>query len=409
MCRYCDIALIICLSVMFVGVENVSDHLPPPKNLKFIWLSPFDLNLTWEKPEGLDPTCRVNYTIEVHDKNCFSKSSQKKRTCNLFYTFNLSNEKGLCITVTTNSENCGKKNTSLPSYFTIPSPPVTLVRNLSCLYYSINNLTCTWNLADDVQDLSFYYRLHQKKLDHITKCSSYINDMMKIKGCEIYSKDFKENVDDMFFMFNGTHKGISVNNTFKIEDPGFNVKLKKPELIIRRDEQKLYFQTIRSGFEQFAEDCFEYTYTYTKCNEKHDSIRGGKEYPLSYDHMCKYTAKVQILFKGHCGTGESELSDEVDYGDNRNPNVPVLLAVIIVPLVVSCCLIACLVLIHRHKDSILPKIPEPSLLFKDMIYNNIKMTDDPRNPPVGPMYIPIEETVNKISFVPETTLLNKGQ
>ncbi|XP_057188764.1 interleukin-13 receptor subunit alpha-1 isoform X2 [Triplophysa rosa] len=285
---------------------------------------------------------------------------------------------------------------------------VTLVRNLSCLYYSINNLTCTWNLADDVQDLSLYYRLQQKKIDHITKCSSYINDTMKIKGCDIYSEDFKENVDEMFFMFNGSHKGISVNNTFKKKDPGYNVKLNKPKLIIRRDEQKLYFQTIRSGFEQFAEDCFEYTYTYTKCNEKHNSIRGNNDYSLSYDHVCKYTAKVQIVLKDYCGTGQSELSDEVEYGVNRDPNVPVLLAVIIVPLVVSCCLIACLVLIHRHKDSILPKIPEPSLLFKGMIYNNIRMTDDPRNTSVGPMYVPIEETVSKISLEPETTLLNKG-
>lgn len=50
---------------------------------------------------------------------------------------------------------------------------------------------------------------------------------------------------------------------------------------------------------------------------QHDSIRGGKEYSLSYDHMCKYTAKVQILLKGYCGTGHSELSDEVDYGTGR--------------------------------------------------------------------------------------------
>ncbi|KAI7814739.1 interleukin 13 receptor, partial [Triplophysa rosa] len=52
----------------FVGVENASEHLPPPKNLNFIWITPFDLSVTWEKPEGLDPTCRVNYTMEVHEQ-----------------------------------------------------------------------------------------------------------------------------------------------------------------------------------------------------------------------------------------------------------------------------------------------------------------------------------------------------
>lgn len=44
--------------------------------------------------------------------------------------------------------------------------------------------------------------------------------MMKIKGCDIHSEYFKEFADDLFFMFNGTYKGISVNNTFKRKSPG---------------------------------------------------------------------------------------------------------------------------------------------------------------------------------------------
>lgn len=395
---------------MFVGVESASDHLPPPKNLSFIWVTPFTLNVTWEKPEDLDPTCKVNYTVEVHnDQVCLSKSPQKRRTHNLNCTLYLSNENGLCIIVTTNPENCGNKHPSLPSNFIIPSPPVTLVRNLSCLYYSINNMTCTWNTADDdVQGLRFYYWLTNES--EIYKCS-HINDNMMIKGCDINSEYLKESANDLFLMFNGTHKSISVNNTFKRKPPGDNVKLTKPQLNIKRDKQKLFFETIRSGFEQFAEDCFEYRYTYTKCSEEH-SIQGLVNYSLPYDQDCKYIARVQIALKDYCGTGESESSGDMEYGENHDPNVPVLLAVIIISLIVSCCLIGCLVLIHRHKDTILPKIPEPSLLFKDILYYNIRMTEDSRlsqSPPVGPLYVPIEETVSKISLEPDTLFLNKGQ
>lgn len=66
----------------------------------------------------------------------------------------------------------------------------------------------------------FSYRLTRTESE-IYKCSN-INDNMMIKGCDINSEYLKESANDLFLMFNGTYKGISVNNTFKRKCPGDN-------------------------------------------------------------------------------------------------------------------------------------------------------------------------------------------
>ncbi|XP_051993471.1 interleukin-13 receptor subunit alpha-1-like [Xyrauchen texanus] len=411
MCRYWDIYMILCFSVMFVGVENVSDQLPPPRNLNFIWqlyTSPFTLHVTWEIPEGLDANCKVNYTVEVrYGQDCPPNNRLQTiwRTSNLGLTFNVSNVNGLCIIVKTNPDICGDKNQSSPVKITIPPPPVMLVRNLSCFYYSGNRMKCTWDsAADDVQDLRLYYWLPMT--ESVKECSDVTNEMKKT-GCIIHSKYLKESTDDMFYLFNGTHKGIPVNNTFKDKNPWNKAKLNTPELKLKRVGQSLHFQTIRPQFYDYGEYCFGYNYIYSKCNEESVKVEGEINHTIEYDSACKYRARVWIIFK-NCGEGRSDLSDEVEYGENSHPNLPGFLAVIIIPLIVSCCLIVSLVLLRRHKNIILPKIPEPGPFFKDMFNNNIRTPEDLRSLEICRLYVPTEEFVeSKICLEPDPTVLHK--
>lgn len=266
--------------------------------------------------------------------------------------------------------------------------------------YYHGEFKCTWSPVEVVQDLGFYYWSFHK--DALIKC----NDM-KIGEC-IINDTFPMDITNMFYLFNGTYNGKPVNNTFMDELPAKYAKINKPQLTIQRDGQNLRFQTNQSDLIDFALHCYEYNYTYSKC----DKIASGsfiKEsmYDVDYDSNCKYRARVQIILSDSCvGRGQSDLSDEVEYGENRDPNMPALLAVIIIPLIVSCCLIVSLVLLRRHKDIIFPKIPEPTLLFKDMFINSIRISEDLRSPTDGRLYVPIEEIVeSKISLEPETPLL----
>ncbi|KAF4111431.1 interleukin-13 receptor subunit alpha-1 [Onychostoma macrolepis] len=407
MFRVWDISLMMCFSVslMFVGVEGMSE-LPPPRNLTFTWETPFTLNLKWEKPKNLDPGCKVNYTVEVrHSQDCPVKAeqdnqrdSQTRRVQNTTCKFNISNENGLCISVTVNPEICGIKDPSPSLNISIPPPTVTLVKDRSYEYFN-NTLKCTWSPVEVVQDLGFYYWSPHKNT--VIKC----NDM-KIGQCVIHDT-FPKYTTNMFYLFNGTYKGKPVNNTFMDKPPTQYVKINKPQLTIQRDQQNLLFQT--NSYLEFGPQCYRYNYTYSMCDKiAPGKVIENKEYQVDYDSNCKYKARVQIIFYDNCGEGQSDLSDEVEYGENRDPNLPALLAVIIIPFIVSCCLIVSLVLLRRHKDIIFPKIPEPTLIFKDMFINNIRIPEDLRHqsPTDGRLYVPIEEIVeSKISLELETPLI----
>lgn len=386
---------------MFVGCEDISE-LPPPKNLNFLWETPFRLSLTWEKPEDLDPTCKVNYTVRVHkSQNCSSKVTKTKcfKVSQLSLKVSVSNENGLCISVSTHPEHCEDRDHSRSTDIILPPPPVRLVTDRRYTY-SHNNMTCTWKPGDDVQDLSFYYWLPVS--ESIIKC---IPDK-KTGECMIHNENFKKTIE-IYYLFNGTHNGIPVNNTFE-DELVQNVKLKKPELKIHRSGQDLQFETHDSDVKEFYKDCYIYKYTYSKCNENLNAS-GKKIYEVQYDPACQYRARVQVLFSEGCGSGESDLSDEVVYGENSDPNLPALLAVIIIPLVVSCCLVVSLLLLKSHKDIICPYIPRPTIFFKDMLNNNNTTAEDPQNPATARLYVASEEIIeSKISveldtpFVPST-------
>nr|QAB32951.1 interleukin-13 receptor alpha-1 [Ctenopharyngodon idella] len=398
MCRFWDISLIICfsVSVMFVGGDNISELPPPPQNLTFIWETPFRLSLTWEKPEDLDRSCIVNYTVNVHHSQECSGKYDSRRVQALGCKLNISNEKGLCISVTTNLENCGKSGSSQATNISIAPPSVRLVENRS-YEYSHSKMNCTWIPVVDVQDLSLYYWL--PRYESVKKCIP--DETLKPRGCIIHDEFLKDTLD-IFYLFNGTYNGTSVFNTFTDERPVKYVKLNKPQLTIHKDRQKLIFQANGSDLDEFAKECYSYIYTISKCN-KNSTVKDKEHYEVQYDPACKYRARVQVDFSQKCGAGKSDLSDEVEYGEDSDPKLPALLAVIIIPLIVSLCLLVSLVLLRRHKDIIFPQIPEPSLLFKDMLINNIRTPEELQSPATGRLYIPLEEVVeSKISLEPDT-------
>ncbi|XP_039545896.1 interleukin-13 receptor subunit alpha-1 isoform X2 [Pimephales promelas] len=409
-----NLSLMICfsVSVMFVGSENT--ELPPPKNLNFIWETPFRLRLTWKEPEDLDPYCKVNYTVQVYkSQDCSKKepeSSMTWKVSQLGREVNVSNENGLCISVSTNAENCGDRGQSQPVHIILPPPPVRLVTEHNC-EYSHNRMKVIWKPTDVVQDLSFYY--WSPVSESIIKCIP--DESMKTGECIIHNEKLKEMVA-IYYLFNGTHNGIPVNNTIEGKYPTQCVKLKKPQLKISREGKNLNFETSDTDSKEFYNNCYIYKYTYSKCNESHVVEQEEPNTPennkmthqVQYNPACKYKARVQVLFSNGCGSGESDPSDEVEYGENSDPNLPVLLAVIIIPLIVSCCLIVSLVLLRRHKDIIFPKIPEPTLLFKGMFNNNnIRTTEDLRRPEAIRLYVPLEEIVESgIRLEPDTSSTN---
>ncbi|XP_051746325.1 uncharacterized protein LOC127510602 isoform X3 [Ctenopharyngodon idella] len=310
MCRFW-ISLMICfsVSVMFVGGDNISELPPPPKNLIFIWETPFRLSLTWEKPDDLDRSCIVNYMVNVHHSQECSGKYDSRRFHTLGYKLHISTENGLCINVTTNLENCGKSGSSQATNISIAPPSVRLVENRN-YEYSHSKMKCTWNPVVDVEDLSLYYWL--PRYESVKKCIP--DETLKPRGCIIHDEFLKDTLD-IFYLFNGTYNGASVINTFTGERPVKYVKLNKPQLTVHQERQKLIFQANGLDLDEFVKECYNYQYTINICNKNYTVEEKEKsQHEVQYNPACKYRARVQVFFSQKCGAGSSDLSDEVEYG-----------------------------------------------------------------------------------------------
>lgn len=392
-------ALAICLSFLVTGVENSADELPEPDNVTLSWNPDlFSVTAQWSKPTGLDADCKVEYTVVLCLEKCppispESECFDNRRTPLLNYTQKVSTEKEICVNIRTNPVECGNKKPSKPVQKGI-SPPLALVKNFTCLYYSHMKMNCTWSLISETSDLQLFYR--SAETDSLKPCiHNFTNGPMK-RGCHLDDIDLVADVK--FFFISGSAKSSQIRNLFIVE-PINSVKSEPPTLNITWKDERIYLE---SSTPDFSQSCWRYKFTYSKCNEVKAIETEKTNVILEYDPACKYRFQAQTIFTQYCGTErESEMSEPVFYGENTKPNGPFMVAVIITPIIVSCFLIVALVLFRRYKEIILPNIPEPSLLFKDML-NSTNDGGQSKS-----LYVPITEVVERdIRLEPSSTSLN---
>ncbi|KAL6490509.1 hypothetical protein MHYP_G00008540 [Metynnis hypsauchen] len=393
-CCYRGISLITCFSVVLLGADAGSDQLPHPENLS-LSCSPDCLSVVahWTEPPGLETDCKVKYEIHFYSEKCppSEQSAKKWRVSNLTHTW-ATEENEVCVSITTIPFNCGNK-TSSKSLLKGFSRPPGIVKNFTCVYYSHMKMNCTWSVISDAPDLQLFYRPHNES--SLKPCVSYIGKGHMRTGCHLYGKEFVN--DAFFFLVNGTYRGLPVRSCFSREIRNF-VKVSPPKLNISLVGKYLHIQ---SSPPDFKSSCWVYSFGFKKCNEEEKFEKQQWEFSLEYNEACHYTVRVQASYQ-YCGKGGSDWSEPVHYGENRDPVGLLKMTLVISPIIVACCLVVALVLCRRHKDYLFPKIPEPSLLVKDML-NNSK--DKGLN--VVNLYIPYEDVVEKkISLEPKSTFLH---
>ncbi|XP_066537867.1 granulocyte-macrophage colony-stimulating factor receptor subunit alpha-like [Hoplias malabaricus] len=395
--RIWDVTFVICLLLLIAEADSFTeDELPPPENLNLSW-NPDHSSVTaeWSEPAGLDADCKVNYTAELHFKKCLPSSTEpnplaeKRRTKHLKENWKVSNEREICVIVRTNPMECGNMKPSKSIYQNI-SPPLALVKNFTCVYYSHEKMNCTWRLISNASDLQLYYR--NKESGILKACGSYFTNGPMMMGCHLNDIDF--GAHETFFMINGTMKGSTIPNNFIIA-PRDSVKPERPKLNIIRNGSRL---CLLSDAPNFSTHCWKYRFKYRKCNEEREVPSLEPTLTLDYDSACPYSAQVQSIFTQNCGVErQSEMSEPV-YLDK---SIDLNMAVIIAPIAVSCCLILALVLFRRYKDIFLPEIPAPSLIyFKDMLNGN---NDGGQS---KSLYVPTTEVVERdVKLEPSSTFL----
>uniref|UniRef100_W5KJC1 Interleukin 13 receptor, alpha 1 n=1 Tax=Astyanax mexicanus TaxID=7994 RepID=W5KJC1_ASTMX len=403
---YCswEIALTICLSFLVAGVQNSADELPEPDNVTLSWNPErFSVIAQWSKPTGLDADCKVDYNVVLCLEKCpptgpEAECFDNRRTPHLNHTWNVSTEKEICVNIRTKPVKCGHKKPSKPVQKGI-SPPLALVKNFTCVYYSHMKMNCTWNLISETSDLQLFYRNAEN--DSLKPCTYKLTYGDMKTGCHLDDINFHDDVQ--FFIFSGSTKSSQIQNLFIIE-PRNSVKSEPPKLDIKREGERIFLNCSTPDFRfPSRNNCWKYKFTYSKCDEKEQIVETeGNVFSLEYNPACKYMFQAQTVFSDYCGTRrESEMSEPVFFGESTNPNGLFMVAVIVTPIIVSCCLIVALVLFRRYKEIILPNIPEPSLLFKDM-FNSTNDGGQSKS-----LYVPITEVVERdVRLEPSSTSLH---
>ncbi|KAB5579458.1 hypothetical protein PHYPO_G00195280 [Pangasianodon hypophthalmus] len=399
--------VLMCLSFTLVGVDSLSGSLPPPENLSLSW-DPRNLSvhIHWREPAGLDTKCKVNYTLAIYYEKCPPRQNTPNihRTSDLSFNHPFSKEDEICVGLTTNPMVCENKPASKEVYKGL-SPPLALVKNFSCVYYAEKKMNCTWTIVKNTPDLQLFYREVNKNKDSLKHCLSYLTYGTMKTGCHLHDENLTTSAK-VYFVINGTGDNHLINNRFMIEIR-VAVKPPKPKVSITQEGERLHFQASTPNF--VAPQCLKYKYMYSKCNEKSEVVETEKNSTLvEYDTACKYAVRGQVIYSSYCGGDvdiESDMSEPVYYGEDGDPNLAFKVVMIITPLIVCCCLIAAIVLFRRNKDIILPKIPEPSLFFKDMLNS----TSDGLSKSLGggKLYVPVKEVVvSGVSLEPKSILLH---
>ncbi|TDG99898.1 hypothetical protein EPR50_G00199170 [Perca flavescens] len=141
---------------------------------------------------------------------------------------------------------------------------------------------------------------------------------------------------------------------------------------------------------------------YKKCNEREVCLNftvTGEPGQMPYDKRCRYEFKSRARMSHYCGNGKfSGFGDVVPYGTDEPPDETLTVVAIVIPVILSACIILSCYCFRRHRSIICPTIPDPSAIFKEMMLNGNK---EFKTTP-GSLYTPVPESVEpcKITLSP---------
>uniref|UniRef100_UPI003AAD665C interleukin-13 receptor subunit alpha-1 n=1 Tax=Centroberyx gerrardi TaxID=166262 RepID=UPI003AAD665C len=383
-----EVFTIIICTAMMTAVQCVADRLPPPERLSCEWTDGFWIRLSWQEPSGLGH-CSVKYRIN----STRSEISQSMSYNNCITTEEIGSA-GLRYTIETiPNMSCGSRTTSRPLNCTI-YPPVKLVSDFKCFLYSSGAMNCSWIPENQFPDLEVFYKLCGNPKENLSKCEHLYSNGMR-KGCHL-----KGNLStkDICILVRGTSNGATVlHNTFK-RIPSRHVQTPPPKLTVTEqgDELTLSWTAPDIGDQL----CWTYIINYSTCDESREEVVPGvvekRRKTLSYDKRCLYKFQIRAVFDTKCGKGGSLISEVVSYGRDEPPDPSLTVASIVIPAILSACVILSWYCFRRHRAIICPIVPDPSVIFKEMMMNRTK---EPKTT-TGNLYIPVPEVVESCKLTP---------
>nr|ACO13812.1 Interleukin-13 receptor alpha-1 chain precursor [Esox lucius] len=356
--------------VLIVATQTEAE-LPSPIRLTSTWKNEFCLEFSWRLPESFDENLDCKYKIKTSQ---VSITRSSKTT--LFQECD-SLEGGLNFSVQTECNN----SKSQPVVHTIAAPR-ELVKDFHCFYYSSNALNCSWLPTNQSpEDINLYYAYPESEihLSNTSECRSYLRNAGRKTGCLIRGDFSKLKV---YFQVNGTVNGSSLRNTFKVI-PKDNVKPPAPKVKITEKENNLNLSWNHPNISH--PHCWDYMLNYSRCQESLSKTTKSNSETIPYDPRCKYRVRIKAVYTSYCGKGESDWSGVEIYGEE---DWLITVISIVIPASLFLFVILFLCCFMKHKEKLFPKIPQPSMIYKDTLNSNKEEKTF-----IGDLYVPVEEDV----------------
>lgn len=376
-CR--EFPVLLSLAAVCVAFHSKADELPTkwcpsPTNLSYEWLDDFTLNLSWKAPRGLPNGNKIEFSIVGP-----SPLSDKAKTTDKNYTDSLLTEEHpghWMYRIWTVSSLCNHSTECSPATKTIAprKPKAALVKDFKCLILSSKKFNCSWIPANLSQSLTFSYRPCGRYERGLKTCKAPYRSGER-SGCYL-----SNNTTEDICVLMETDAGMS---TFKAK-----LELPPPKVSIEEVGDHLSLRWAPPVFGKSAcwtyEICFTQCDKPTKCPHTQDS-----HFSTPYNKSCLYEFKIRVMAMEVCQNISSGFTERVSYGANKPPDGTLTVVAIVIPVILSICVILSCYCFRRYKLIFCPVLPDPSAIFKDLMMNGNKE----RETTPGNLYMPVPEPV----------------
>ncbi|XP_034021011.1 interleukin-13 receptor subunit alpha-1 [Thalassophryne amazonica] len=378
------------VAISAISVCNAA-RLPSPANPLYVWRDEFTVYITWslKKPSGLPDSCQIKYLMvqpDLEPKLLHTPSYQDIWTTE-------GNEAAVwTYRVKSTVENCSSWLDSQEETIIVrPKRLAEAVKHIECVLYSSVDLNCSWIPVNPSLDLKLSYRLLSSNDKPLKVCEQPYSSGRE-KGCSLRDAFL---TDRVLLHLNGTLDQAEWSSTFK-RIPRFHVKPHPPKLSVTREGPKLKLNWTQPENWNCKSTCWIYRLCFTECGQ----LEGcqdvtDKEIMLNYVEHCRYDFKIGVMMSDTCGKGQSDFSEVVSYGADDRPDGSLVVAVVIIPVILSACIIVSCFCFRRHRNDIWPDVPNPSELLKGMMNGKeLQASED--------LYVPLPENVDVLTIIPGT-------
>ncbi|XP_074518019.1 uncharacterized protein LOC141784179 [Halichoeres trimaculatus] len=367
---------------------------PPPERLKYEWLDRVTVNVSWEKPRGLQDNSEVMYKYSLLKNGKVDENSITGTRGRNFTVTCLTEESDSHTWTygvwTESSQSCNGSNESTRTEITVetPKPRGKIVKDFKCVIQG-KEMDCSWDPVDPSENLVLFYRFcgrHEYRLSGFKECEHQkLSSTGARTGCRLKADATRADICILV----ETDDAIS---TFiaKLEIPS-------PELSVREEGNELILSwkppEIGRGCKWKYEVCHKRCSNERLCKsfyvENNDPIK------MAYDKSCLYELQSRVS-SDYCKTITSDFTDVVTYGTNKSPDRAHTVAAIIIPILLSACVLLSCYCFRKHSAIICPNIPDPSGFIKDMMMTGNK---EQKTTTVS-VYEPVPEPVERCIVSP---------